>query len=201
MENASKALVMAGTILISLMVISALMLSYNNFRHYEQTKSDAKEEKDIVEFNNQYTVYYRNNVRGTDLISLVNKVTDYNLKDENQENNIKINIDLNGEEKDFSYSGENELIINSKYNQQDFKSDIINNAKKIEGECGGEATCFSLVSNIANIIDDDIKDTDAILQYYEYVQFKRARFNGTEINYNDKGKVELLSFEFTGNFN
>ena len=44
MENASKALIMAGGILITILVVSLLVLFWNQVSDYKKTSSDAEEE-------------------------------------------------------------------------------------------------------------------------------------------------------------
>ena len=80
MENASKALVMAGGILIALLVLGALLLMFNQVSIYQRNQSDLENVSQLTDFNEQFTRYVRNNLVGTDLISLANKVIDYNLK-------------------------------------------------------------------------------------------------------------------------
>ena len=41
MENATKALIMAGGILIAILIIGSFMLFFGDLNEYEQTKSDA----------------------------------------------------------------------------------------------------------------------------------------------------------------
>ena len=42
---------------------------------------------------------------------------------------------------------------------------------------------------------------DSIRKYYEYVQFKRALFNCTEMRYDEAtGRICEMSFVFNGNF-
>ena len=40
MENASKALIMAGSVLIALMIIGALLLMFNSISNYQQTDTE-----------------------------------------------------------------------------------------------------------------------------------------------------------------
>ena len=74
MENASKALIMAGSVLIALLIIGALILMFNSLSSYQKTNVEGTRSSQIVEFNNQYDTYDRKNVRGSDLYSLLNKV-------------------------------------------------------------------------------------------------------------------------------
>ena len=80
MENASKALIMAGGILITILVVSLLVLFWNQVSDYKKTSSDAEKEAQLSTFNEQFTQYARTDLRGVDLISLVNKVINYNSK-------------------------------------------------------------------------------------------------------------------------
>ena len=80
MENASKALIMAGSVLIALMIIGALLLMFNNLSSYQETNTKTTKEVQVIEFNNQYETYNRKNVRGSDLYSLLNRVVDYNRR-------------------------------------------------------------------------------------------------------------------------
>lgn len=80
MENASKALLMAGSVLISLLVIGALLLMFNNLSSYQESNIQNTREAQVIEFNNQFANYNRENVRGNELYSLLNKVIDYNKR-------------------------------------------------------------------------------------------------------------------------
>ena len=78
MENASKALIMAGGVLIALLIIGSLLLMFNNLSSYLDTNIKETRTAQIIEFNNQFETYNRTDVRGSDLYSLLNKAADYN---------------------------------------------------------------------------------------------------------------------------
>ncbi len=80
MENASKALIMAGSVLIALMIIGALVLMFGNLTSYQETGTGNTRTAQVTEFNNQFETYNRDDVRGSDLYSLLNKVIDYNRR-------------------------------------------------------------------------------------------------------------------------
>ena len=80
MENASKALIMAGAVLIALMVIALLVFFFNNIRDLQKTNLTSEEVQQIAEFNKQFDVYARD-VYGSELLSLANKVVDYNKRE------------------------------------------------------------------------------------------------------------------------
>ena len=78
MENASKALIMAGEVLISIIIISALVLMFNSLTSYQNVKAQNDREAEVIKFNNRYEAYNREAISGNDLFSLINQVVDYN---------------------------------------------------------------------------------------------------------------------------
>lgn len=80
MENASKALLMAGGILLTMLVLSLLLYGWNMVVEYQESQDRIKEVEDLAKFNQQFTNYERNDVQGYELLSLVNKVIDYNQR-------------------------------------------------------------------------------------------------------------------------
>lgn len=78
MENATKALMMAGGVLLALLVISLLVYAWGSFSDYYDNQSSLSDIEDLTEFNLQFTNYDRDDVMGYEIISLMNKVVDYN---------------------------------------------------------------------------------------------------------------------------
>ena len=264
MENATKALIMAAGVLIALVIISALLLMFNNLSNYQNTGQQNVRESQIVDFNNQFETYNRKNVRGSDLYSLIGRVIDYNRRKStegtgvNSEGNqddgqylayepMKLEFTITPKTLTANERVNNQLITQSKYevsysNSNAFKR-IMDTITKIENKYGKEIIqklCTNkdkIVINYSNNTTEskikaietynsivtkgkiDINDKsdrqidslyqqywndrvrDSIYPYYEYVQFKRARFNCTEAKYNEKtGRMISMKFEFTGKF-
>ncbi len=80
MENASKALLFAGAILLGIMIVSLLILTLNKVSDYQASSTELANANEKAEFNEQFTQYVRDDVKGVELISLLNKVVDYNVK-------------------------------------------------------------------------------------------------------------------------
>lgn len=78
MENASKALIIAGGVLIALLIIGALLLMINQIGDYEKTQSSSDKIKQVTDFNKQFARYTYDDIQGYELISLINKVEDFN---------------------------------------------------------------------------------------------------------------------------
>lgn len=91
MENASKALIMAGGILIALLVIGLLVFFYNNLTDLQSIKQSNNDAEAITEFNKKYEVYERN-IYGSEILSLANLVDDYNKRESNNKGYTKLEL-------------------------------------------------------------------------------------------------------------
>ena len=60
MENASKALIMAATVLLGLMIISVGVALFNTFSEFSRDTLEKVADKKVAEFNNNYIKYYGN---------------------------------------------------------------------------------------------------------------------------------------------
>lgn len=80
MENASKALLMAGGILIALLILSALVIFFTNLAEYQTNQDNSKLATQIAEFNDQYEPYNKENLTLMELKSVYNKILDNNQK-------------------------------------------------------------------------------------------------------------------------
>lgn len=78
MENATKALLIAAGVLIGIIILSMLLLGYNQISNYYQQQSDNLSLKQIVELNKKFTNYDGKTIRGNEMLSVINSVVDYN---------------------------------------------------------------------------------------------------------------------------
>ena len=119
MENATKALLISAAVMIAIMILSLLMMAYNQVSDYYQTQHTDAMAKQTEEFNNNFINYDRDNIRGSDLLSLMNKVIDFNERYSYAEgtNYTRIEVTINiGDQylKDFLYFDYNETNPNYK---------------------------------------------------------------------------------------
>ena len=241
MENASKALLIAAGILMGLILITMTIYGYNQITSYYKTKEQAAESEQLIAFNKQFIGYNRDDVRGSDLISLVNKIIDYNVDKINYTNDEKIEISIvipvmaDGSHKNFyykydTYYGSKKKLINfgesNAFTEQNIYNEngLIDEANKIEA-LYTQALATKLTTKIATLMDeykDNRKITkedlftelkidpnnydggagtmqENILKYYQYIQFKRAHFDCTDLTYKN-GRVKSFTFEFNGTF-
>ena len=73
MENASKALLMAGGILIAIIIIALLVRTFSTINQFQMSNLSEEEQKKLIAFNEQYTKYLNQYVYGSDVKTLMNK--------------------------------------------------------------------------------------------------------------------------------
>lgn len=83
MENASKALIIAGAILLSILIISLGIFIFNQAS--EITKSSNLSEVEVLQFNEKFTSFEGENVRGSEVNSLLNRVAQNNIANQDDE--------------------------------------------------------------------------------------------------------------------
>ena len=104
MENASRALIIAGGILIALVIISMIVILFNNIGDMYSAEGDALTIEQIEEYNRRFAAYNNvNGLYGSELLSLANLLDEYNTRlldsvggDENdqfyEDNKLEIDI-------------------------------------------------------------------------------------------------------------
>ena len=104
MENASKALIIAGEILIAILILSLLIYAWGRYSKYKNSQVELADIENTAKFNEQFTNYDRDDVAGYELLTLINKIVDYNERkttdsniNANTYNAIKIQIDFKDE--------------------------------------------------------------------------------------------------------
>jgi hypothetical protein len=121
MENASKAIIMAGAILISTLIVSIMIYLFAVFGGFSRDMSTKISGEKITQFNNNFEKYSgRIDVTAQEIVSIINFAKEYN--DENQlstTDNDRIKVYINGTE--FHTNGD----IHGR--QSDFINDSTNN--------------------------------------------------------------------------
>ena len=97
MENASKALIIAGAILLAILIISLGIMIYNQASGV--VNNNAMNEVDISTFNNKFTQYEGKNVRGAQVKALIQQVVTNNVSN-SEDASRKVSVDINGTKTD-----------------------------------------------------------------------------------------------------
>ncbi len=113
MENASKALLIAGGILLAMMVLALLVYMLNAMGDMQESQNTRLLTKQIEEFNKSYLAYDKTRMYGTDVITVVNNAKENNIKySDNPEYSMDVKIyDTTGNPISISYDEDFKISI------------------------------------------------------------------------------------------
>ena len=156
MENITKALLIAGGVLFAILILTLLVIFHNQLSAYYTEQHNAKMVEQVTEFNNKFDNYNGQTIRGNELISVMNKVVDYNRTYSDMEGNerITLNIDLKGHQKDFRYNDDSKSLFNTS---------VITNASGNDNE----------INNISGLASDNVQD--AVIELYNQLQIDKEK--------------------------
>mgnify|MGYP004454801471 FL=1 len=224
MENASKALLMAGGILIALLVIGSVLLMFNQIGNYRRANTDSEKSSQIADFNKDFVRYADGEeIKGVDIISLANKVVDYNQKkgtansvDYNKKITLKINLAPSASSNFITTHGKDgkSELFDRKTNWTVSSSDTqfvskvtqfavlesqytLGTMSKLSANYDSIVSGDKTASQVAGKNVEEIdRNHDIIKKYREYSEFKSSTFiNDSEPKY-DNGQVVEISFKF-----
>lgn len=135
MENATKALIIAGGMLIAMLIVGLLTWGYNQLKSLQQTNVAEEERKQIVEFNERFEAYNKKVVRGYQMISLSNLVYDTNSRYTQEDGYTPVTIIVDGLSSQEATNENLEEYIQNNYNNM--SSNEKNALKQLYFECTG----------------------------------------------------------------
>lgn len=214
MENAAKALTIAGTILISVLVISAVVFMYRDLTSVKRQDAENQKVQEITDFNKSFESFDKT-LNGAKILSLANKIQDYNEKYVNrmQEgyNKITLYIDNsdsnNGTEWSEYYSElqkKVDTMMNDRYISANYL-EALKEAKDVKSNAGSshlereqaDETLKELEqklgSNKYSQAIDKYKDDYPI--YEQYLIIKKQIFKPAGIEYDERnGRITKMSY-------
>lgn len=180
MENASKALIMAAGILISIMVVSFMIFVLRKAGSMSAQYDQQISENELTKFNGQFEVYAKEGNTFFDVLTVANLAWDVNKKnnwDEQTGVTIKI-INENNDQVDYSVLP-NQILKKNYF----FKG----------GDATGETVYIYNADSETSIIDEYTARNDDNTKYI-------YQFKCTGITYNDiTGKVKEMLFKIVKN--
>lgn len=198
MENASKALIMAGGVLIALIIIGILVAFFNNLSDWQKISQTSEKVEQITEFNKQYDVYSRN-VYGSELLSIANKIDDYNKRESDNKGYSKIDLEVQ-----ITYDMDKDFFKKNIYNASSLKTEVekLNNEIEELGNTSIKSSSNSKVSRkvsqLASMRTADIEDLGFVRTDYSELVTKYNSYKTllTEV----KAKVfQYVDFEYNKN--
>lgn len=220
MENASKALIIAGSVLISMLVIAALIFTFSQVRNLRSQEQTAEETDEIAEYNNKFNKYASDSLYGVDLISLCNEVSNYNKKESDNKyyHEIKLTFEMKTKTSLEPYIHANKTYYYIKDNNPNNDTNLYNQYKLFENH-------FEEVSNreyydknnnnykykikqLATMRKDELKNKvgephpgnmdDDIAEYNNlktsFTEFKTKRFKGEITKQDSTGRITEMKF-------
>lgn len=200
MENATKALVMAGGVLIALMVIGALMLMADSITAYQKTDIESTRTSQAVEFNNQYETYNRLDVRGNELYSLLNRARDYNQRQTaSGYTPIEIVFSFAGKLDEFESPAGNNLITKDTYKLTGTSSEfdsIMQTVTTIEGKYGADSLTNLITAMTSIFIEDtaSVQERNVALDTFNLNSSKVKARNWNEIKEGSTIRSEVYKY-------
>ena len=203
MENASKALLMAGTILISLIVISAFVFAYRDLTSVKRQEAENQKVEEIAEFNKSFESYEKD-LNGTQIFSLINKINDYNEKYVTRMNEgyEEITLDIkNGKSIDDykklqddvtkmmsnTYKSSNYLeALHDAYEKKDTGTD--------EEKTKAQITIDAVKEKIGKAANDKQTIYDNYKTYNEYKALKNKTFKSEGVDYYSNGRIKSMTY-------
>ena len=186
MENASKALIMAGSVLMSMLVIGMVTFLYQQISSLKQQEADTDASNKIVKYMAEFEQFNINGLYGSDILSLANLQDHYNKTQTGelgyQPINISVLLDRAIEVNGHVYFEKN--TNSSNYNM----ADIIAGKNSIEAEIaiyeetkkylGKTVKYFSQKSyreiayifGITDILPDYVTDTNIDTDIGDYIE-------------------------------
>lgn len=171
MENASRALLIAGGVLIAVLTIALLVRSFTSISIFQKAQLSEEEQAQLIAFNEQYTKYLGQYVYGTEVITVINK--SFNNKSHHVTTKIKF-ISL---EEGYTYKGYTYNEVTKRYDKS------VISIKK-----GNTLTIENDAENISVV-------KEAINHLNSSEDLKTMAFKCTDIGYDLDGRVNSIKFE------
>ena len=209
MENASKALLIAGGVLIAILIVSVLVVTLNIVNSNQKTREKALATEQLAEFNQKYESYNKKALRGTDIITLM-KMAIENNNSATSDNPYYINVIIDLGSKKIEDGSTRTVILDKD------KKVISDNTERISSSLAGtskielgtwkdnvtykpndKAVIFfntNSTDTVKETKDNDGKTTIEYI-YSSFTTFKNDIFKCTNVEYNNQGRIKELEFK------
>lgn len=95
MENATKALEMAASVLIGVLILAALLFGYSQIAEQKKIEQKNEKAKQLSDYNINFESYAKDKVYGSELLSLANETINYNTRKATEESGYqKIELEV-----------------------------------------------------------------------------------------------------------
>lgn len=198
MENASKALLIAGGILVSILVITIFIYMITRISDFRNSNAELSKIENTSEFNKRFTNYQRDDIQGYELLSLIHNVIDYNQQyttdstiNKDTNNPIQLTINLKTDKnidlrKQLTLDNNIRLFTNDIYNETEFTATNRNASNSFQNRIEGQ---IESAKSTLGIKGDDIatklaKNIASIFKTTDQIKSEADKYGGEDNVYN-----------------
>lgn len=207
MENATKALEIAGSVLLGVLILGLLVFEYRKISNLKKVEEDVKISQQSEDFNKKFEAYNRN-LYGSELLSLANQIQDYNDRYAGEKTSQYENQGYQKVEVKTTIKTATNKLAAKTYNLSGFLkvyNDLARDIENMNKNCKYKNKSISYWANSgketerifpdkSNKIYDDIAKYKDL--YNEQLDITRKTFKCTKINYDNKnGRITNMTFE------
>lgn len=80
MDNAAKAILISGGILIALLLLSLIVVMFRNINTMEQARDEKEIMQELIQWNSEWEAYNKQVMYGSDVLTVVNKAAQVNYE-------------------------------------------------------------------------------------------------------------------------
>lgn len=212
MENASKALIMAGGTLVALVIISVLIIMFNKIGEINAEERDLLAVEQLEKANRQFATYNNTTgLYGSELLSLANLIVDYDNRllyetnvnsDFYKENKVEIKVilykDFIGyEDEYFTFGG---LKRNKMYNIEkikDYNDKLESHIEKMKKDKWDRDGVHEDTYNNMKSLLTELRSMPFVCISDETVknEYKSKGYSGLKVTqYNNYGRISMMTF-------
>lgn len=197
MENASKALLIAGGVLIAIILIGLLLTGFTIIRSNENANVKAQATKELKEFNQKFEAYNKKALYGTDVITVMKMAIENNNKMETtvgEQYFINIVLDLTK-----TYTKTKKTVYrNGTTTEETDPTNAISGENYALGDWKKDGTLVMIQKVETTFGDSLTKKTEnsdnTVYEYSALANLKKAVFKCTGVIYDDNGRIKQLEF-------
>ena len=210
MENAAKALLIAGGILFAILILSLIVYVSNATTRMAEAQEQKKLVEELEAFNKSYEAYNKKRMYGADVITVVKKAIDYNRGLDASQANKAIVIEVKIED---DFDATKQTVETNYKDGKTKKGDlepIPDNSLKASNDGNSEIKVdynTNYNSNVVKFFEQPTEDTRQVLSdkvssykvkitYSALANFKRAIFTCTNCEDTDNdGRIDYMRFK------
>lgn len=196
MENASKAIIMAGGILIGVIILSVLVLVFRSIGDVYEEQGASLSIEQLEKYNRQFNTFDKS-LYGSELLSLRNLLEDYNYRilqdaDPNyiKENEITVTVRLYNYTAESVYYEETGEIVRTKFKKGDMNGEY--NLVETSNSTGAKMQLNEYLNTLQELEGNSKLNAEQLLKEFKNIPF---RCMSDRTTYNKSGRIKSMYFE------